>query len=274
MTANPTEPIAESTPRQTDADSWARPVGRLAVTAEHGTRTPARRPTLRVAAVAALILTVGLGALSTLLFLAAFRFRSDWFADPALVVTGGPTSAALFKWAALTDLFSYYLPTAVVALALWLALRRRGPVLATAALGAALGYVLVGGVGAAALAMAGAPLIDAHAAPGSDQAAIATTFATLIDVVFRAVWQLVDGILLSVWMVATGLLVRSEQPGFGRLSLILGGLFATVTGLNMLGLGAVRDVGLGIVFIAWAAWSAWLAVMIWRRRPPFEILDA
>lgn len=31
MTTNPTEPIAEPTPRRTDADSWAKPVGRLAV---------------------------------------------------------------------------------------------------------------------------------------------------------------------------------------------------------------------------------------------------
>ncbi|CAN5665799.1 hypothetical protein BH20CHL7_BH20CHL7_02930 [soil metagenome] len=274
MNVRPTEPTTEETAHRIDVDSMANVVGRRAGPAALGARTPARRPTLRVAAVAALILTVGLGAISTVLFLAAFQFRLDWFADPAQVVAGGTTSAALFKWAALTDLFSFYLPTAVVALALWVALKHRGPMLATAALAGALGYVLVGGVGAAALAMAGAPLMVDYAEPGADQAAIATTFATLINVVFRAVWQLVDGILLSIWMVATGLLIWNDHPGLGRLSLGLGVLLALGTGLNVLGLGLLRDISLGLVFITWAGWSIWLAVLIWRRRPPFDALDA
>lgn len=62
---------------------------------------------LRVATIVGHVMTVGLGALSNLLFLAAFQFRPEWFADPAQIVTGGSTSALLLKWAALTDLFSY-----------------------------------------------------------------------------------------------------------------------------------------------------------------------
>ena len=41
---------------------------------------------VRRAATIAAFLLAGLGAVSTLLFVAAFQFRSDWFADPALVV--------------------------------------------------------------------------------------------------------------------------------------------------------------------------------------------
>lgn len=229
---------------------------------------------LRVAAVAALGLHVAVGALSNVLFVAAFQLRPEWFADPALVVTGGSTSAELLKWAAVTDLFSYYLPNAVVALALWEALRAHGPVVATASAAAALGYVLAGGAGAAALAMAGPPLIVAHADPNADHAAIATAFGVLVDVVFRAIWQLLDGILLAVWFMGTGLLVRAASPGFGRLSLLLGGLIAAGTALNVLGLALARDVGLGVVFVLWTGWSVWLAVIVWRRVPPFHTLDA
>src|SRR5436190_1167152 len=64
--------------------------------------------------VAALAVTVVLGALSDLLFAAALQFRPEWFTDPAQLVTGGETSATLLTWAALTDLLGYYLPTLVV----------------------------------------------------------------------------------------------------------------------------------------------------------------
>ncbi|HEY8632369.1 MAG TPA: hypothetical protein VIL50_04380, partial [Candidatus Limnocylindrales bacterium] len=143
--------------------------------------------TLRGATVGALIVTVALGVISDLLFLAALQFRPDWFSDPALLVAGGPASADLLHWAALTDLFSYYLPTTVVALALWEALRSRSPMLALGALLGALGYVLAGSIGAASLAMVGPTLIREYAQPGADQAAIAAAFGLLTDVVFRAV---------------------------------------------------------------------------------------
>ncbi len=230
--------------------------------------------TFRVATVTAIVVQVGLGAVSNVLFIAAYQGRPEWFADPALVVTGGSFTAELFKWASLTDLASYYLPTAVVAMALWVAVGERRPVLATVATAAALGYVLIGGAGAAALAMAGAPLIIDYYQPGADRVAIAVIFGMLIDVVFRAIWQLLDGILLAVWFLATGLLVARDRPGFARLSILLGGLIAAGTALNVVGLALVRDIGLGLVFILWAAWSVWLAMLVWRRRPPFDVLDA
>ncbi len=89
-----------------------------------------------------------------------------------------------------------------------MALRRRGPVLAGASLVAALGYVLAGGAGAAALAMGGPPLIDAYAGAGADQATIAVVFGTLVEIVFRAIWQLLGAVLLAVWMLGTAVLVR------------------------------------------------------------------
>lgn len=225
--------------------------------------------TLRGATVGALIVTVALGVVSDLLFVAALQFRPDWFADPALLVAGGSRSAELLKWAALADLFSYYLPTAVVALALWAALRGRRPILAFGAMLAALGYVLAGSIGAASLAMVGPTLIREYAQPGAEQAAIAATFGLLTEVVFRAVWQLLDGVFIAVWMIGIGLLMRTDQPAFARLAWALGVLFLIGTMFNVLGFGLARDATLGIVFVAWIVWDVWLATLVWRRRSPF-----
>jgi hypothetical protein len=225
--------------------------------------------TVREATVGALIVTVVLGVVSDLLFLTALRFRPDWFSDPALLVAGGPASADLLHWAALTDLFSYYLPTTVVALALWAALRGRRPILALGALLGALGYVLAGSIGAASLAMAGPTLIREYAQPGAEQAAIATAFGLLTEFVFRAVWQLVDGIFIAAWMIGIGLLMRTDQPAFARLARALGVLFLIATMFDGLGFGTARDATLGVVFVTWIVWDVWLAMLVWGRRSPF-----
>jgi hypothetical protein len=230
--------------------------------------------TLRGATFGALAVFVLLGSISNLLFLAAFQVRVDWFTEPARLIEGGERSAVLLRWAALTDLFSYYLPTAVVATALFIALRRRGPVLAAIASTAALAYVVAGGTAAATLSVVGPALIVAHASAGPDQATLELAFRLLVDVVFRAVWQLFDGIMLTVWFAGTGLLVLRDQPGFGRLGLALGVIVAVGTALTVLGLGLMRDIGLGLVFVMWFAWAIWLAKLIWRRQPPFDHLEA
>jgi hypothetical protein len=231
----------------------------------------AARPalTLRGAAIGALMLTVVLGAISDLLFVAAFQFRPEWLSDPARLVAGGAPSAELLKWAALADMFSYYLPSAVVALTVWMALRRRGAAVADAATLAAFGYVLAGSVGAAMLATVGPLLMSEYAQPGAQQAALAALFGALTDVVFRAIWQLVDGVLIGVWMVGIGLLMRTDQPAFARTSIVLGALFWASTALNVAGEGLARDATLGVVFVLWAAWSIWLAMLLWRHRSPF-----
>ena len=230
------------------------------------------RVSLRNAAVGALIVSVTLGLASDVLFVAALQFRPDWFVDPALLVAGGSGSAELLKWAALTDLFSYYVPT-VVAITLWAVFRGRDPILAFAAMLGAVGYVFAGSIGAASLSMAGPQLIREFAQPGTDQAAIATAFGVLIEVVFRALWQLVDGVFMAVWMIGVGFLIRAEQPVFARLTWALGVLFVASAAFNVLGFGLVRDATLGVVFVAWFAWDVWLAVLIWRRRSPFNSLS-
>ena len=237
------------------------------------TRGPSGWPALRTAATAALVVTVALGAVSNVLFLGAFQFRRDWFDDPSLMVTGGAESAAFLRWASITDLFSYYLPTAVVALALGVALRPHGPVLARTSMMAGLAYVLAGAIGAAALATAGPMLLHEYEQPGADRAAIAISFAVLIDVVFRAIWQLLNGVLLGVWWFGIARLTRADQPRFARLSAVLTALAWIGAACNVVGFGLARDATLGVVFLLWAAWSIWLARLLWRRRPPFDCPD-
>jgi hypothetical protein len=63
--------------------------------------------------------------------------------------------------------------------------------------------------------------------------------------------------------------MHADQPRFARLSAVLAALAWIGASFNVLGFGIARDAALGLVFMLWATWSVWLALLMWRRRPPF-----
>lgn len=227
--------------------------------------------TLRRIAIAAVVVQIAVGMLSNLLNVAAFQFRVESFVDPALIVEGGDASATLLYWGMITDLFSYYLPTAPIALAVWVALRPRGPLLAAAGLMAALAFVIVGSLGAVTLALGAPPLIRDYAAAGAGEEAIAATLRMLLEVVGRGWWQLLNAVLFGLWAVSAGLLLRRE-PRLGQLAVTLGVLSWLAAIANIFGLTLVLYGLFVLVLPAWTLFVAWLAVLLARRGPPFESL--
>jgi hypothetical protein len=192
--------------------------------------------------------------------LAAFQFQFERFLEPTLTLGSGTTSAELLGWAAVFDLFGYYLATAVLAYVLWRQLRPRNPLIADLSTTAALGYALAGGAGAAILAMVAPMLMRAYIdATAAGKALIAAQFATVLQVVWRAIWQFLDAILLAAWWLGIGLLLRQDHPRVSRLSLALAAAAATDAAANIAGLNLVRDVLLGVLFTLWTAW--WISLL-------------
>ena len=226
--------------------------------------------TLRSVGIVALVVSIGVGMISNLLFLAAFQFRIDWFLEPTRMLGAGATSAELLRWAATLDLIGYYLASAVLAYVLWRVLRPRNPLLADLSTLAAFGYALAGGAGAAILATVGPMLMYDHAAATStEQAVIATQFTLLFEVVWRSIWQFLDGILVATWWLGIGLLVRAAQPGLSRLSFALSAAAVIGVVFNVLGLDLARDASLGAVFTLWTVWWVWLLVLFSKPADPF-----
>ena len=229
-----------------------------------------RRLTPRSTAIGALIASLTAGLFSNALFLAAFQFRIDWFLDPAEMISAGPASAELLRWASVLDLIGYYLATGVLAYAMWRLLRPRDPMLADLSTLAALGYTVVGGAAAAVLAMVGPVLMEQHATTSAmEQATVRTQFALLFEGVWRSVWQLFDGILLAAWWLGIGLLVRADHPLVSRASLGLAAAAVVGVLFNILGLGFARDLVLGVVFTLWTAWWVILLLAFRANRVPF-----
>jgi hypothetical protein len=222
----------------------------------------------RAAGIAALSVSLVVGMTSNLLFLAAFQFRLDWFRQPTQVLGAGATSAELLRWASVLDMIGYYLATAVVAYVLWQWLRPRDRLIADLSALAAIGYVLAGGIGAAVLAMVGPMLMHTYTeASTADRALITAQFAVLLELVWRAIWQLLNGILLGAWWLGIAALIRADLPGLSRLSLALAGVAVAAVATNVTGLSLVRDVIFGIAFTLWTAWWIWLMVLLIRSKP-------
>jgi hypothetical protein len=216
--------------------------------------------TLRTTGIAALLVSITAGITSTVVFAAAYQFRPD-IQEPTRLVAAGATSAELFRWGAVLDLFGYYLPTAVIAYVLWRQLRPRNPVIADLSTLAGVGFALAGGAGAAVLAVFGPMLMhDYTEASPTDRVVITAQFTAMTEVIMRSIWQFLDGILIGAWWLGVGLLLRADRPRLSVLTLMLAAVAAVGAFVNLVGLSLVRDVLLGVLFILWTAW--WISVLV------------
>ncbi|MFD1504073.1 hypothetical protein FE374_06795 [Georgenia yuyongxinii] len=217
----------------------------------------------------ALVVHIGLGLVSLVLFLAAFGWQAEGFLDPSSLVSAGATKAALLRWGAAADLLSYYLAIPVIAYVLWRCTRPRSPHVADLSFLAACAYAVAGGIAASLLAVVGPSLMESYAESGADQAVVAVAFGLLTGAVY-AVWQFLDPLLLAAWWLGTALLLRVDQVGFARLSGLLAVVAAVGAFANLLGFQAVLTVLLAVLAPAWLTWAVWLLVLLRRRRVPFS----
>ena len=213
---------------------------------------------LRRVALVAVVLAVVISVPSSLAFVAAYRFDLDAvLSDPGSIIDGGPAAAALFHWGAIGDMLYSYLLLVPLALYLHALLRPRKPWLTDLGVVGAFAYIFVGAAGAAILAAAGPPLIEANAAAGpADRVALSTSFHLLTNAVFFGLWQTVDPISLGTWLFSIGWLIRAERRAVGRLLVVFGvglmvAIVRTMLGLHSLG---VLVAGTAVVLLVWVGW--------------------
>jgi len=155
---------------------------------------PASNAVIRRGTYAAWLVVV-VGAVSSALFGVASGWNLGPGFHPEDYLTAGHADA--FRWAALTDMFSYYLPFLLVVLAVHTSSDEASDPDRRTIAAAGMLYAVVGAIGAVLLATAGASLIEAHVAAGTPE--LAMVFRTLTEGVFIGIWQILEVVFAAVW---------------------------------------------------------------------------
>lgn len=176
------------------------------------------------------------------------------------LVAAGSDKAGLFRVSLVADMGGSYLLLAPIALHLWRVLRDRDPWLVDLATVAAVVYVTVGALTAAALAIGGESLIRDYAvAPLGDRAAVAASFTGLMDAALGA-WQLLGLGAGGFWWASVGTLLRERHRWLGRFSIAFGVMGMAVALGRAAGLDYEVAGPATLAFTPIGVWAAWVCL--------------
>jgi hypothetical protein len=223
---------------------------------------PADRSFARLAGILALV-AAPLSWLSLAIGLLAVGGDFDAFGDPARLFALGEPAAAQIQWSYWLSMLGSYL--LLLPLVIWLHanLARRAPLHARWYALCGLGYLVLGGAGAAILASTWPFLIRAAAEPGAapDQLALLFRFSTAIAE--SGLQGLIQNLAGGVWWLGLGLLLWPARRPFAGLSLAIGGaLLLTALGglLRVEALSALGLIATLLLVPVWAIWAGLLAL--------------
>ena len=142
--------------------------------------------------------------------------------DPSTLLGSGPTGASLIRWGSLIDMAGYLSIAPVV---LYLRARYSTARYADLYALAGLALVVIGSIGAVAMATAAPPLINDYAtASAAQRQAVLPAFATLYRAVVLGLWQTLETIPATVWLLGVASAARLKGPRSVFLVLLVLGL--------------------------------------------------
>ena len=217
----------------------------------------------RTTAAASLLSTaLAVGCLATGFLAAGGHY--EVFDDPGAFVGIGAAAAPLVYWSMIFDLFGYYLllVPGLVLVTDWVS--SSAPLASRLLFWSGSGYVLIGSVGAAILAVVWPPLIQGFEHRPAERPQIEMLFRFAADAVYGGLWNRLEVTLGAVFWVGIGVLLRQQRPAFATFSIVLGGACVVDAAGNLFHVPSVASVGLNVYLLAAPLWAAWLSVLALR----------
>ena len=206
---------------------------------------------------------VGLASLVLVLVHSVLWDAVRWNGDELVprmadLVAVGETKATLFRLSLVFDMVGSYL--LLIPLALHLRRRYRDAPLVDLATVGALVYGVAGALTAAGLAIAGESLMRDHAgAAPADQAAVATSFRTVMDAALGS-WQLLCLSAAGFWWLVIGRVMRPDHRWLGLFTVAFGAFSLAVALGRALGLDYEVAGPATIAFAPIGVWAAWVGL--------------
>ncbi len=195
------------------------------------------------------------------------RYRDGSFvADTSDLVKVGAADATLFRLSLLCDMLGSYLLLIPAMFVLRTLVARRSQLVADVTAAAGVAYGVVGGVTAAAYAIAGESLIRDYASAPSTAAA--TSFGVLTDGAIAA-WQIVGALTGGVWLLGVAWAVMASARWYGRFTGAFGAILILFGVMRMLGVSFDTDAPATPAFALIGILGLWTAWFLWRD--PHEV---
>lgn len=197
--------------------------------------------------------------------LLATQFNSEAFANPVMLLEMPGVNPEYIRWFMLLDMFGYYLLLLPV---LWYLHRKIELKTAWASCisSAGFGYVIIGAIGAAALAVVWPTLMVNYGLASSETKEIyKANFLLANDFVAKGMWNTLEVFLCGVWWL--GIAMFATESRALKITTILLSTFCFVDGTGeLLGLPIVAEIGLNGYLILAIVWPVWLGVNMLRNR--------
>ena len=198
----------------------------------------------------------------------AVNFKLSLAAFSGTMIAIGPRGADLLRWGMVLDGLGSYLLLAPLALYFWGWLKPERPNLANLYTLCGLAYMLVGAIGAFALAAA-LPLLVAAYGPASaaQRETLQIVFNTFFTVVYLGLWNPLEVILLGIWLLGLGPWIARARPALGRFTQLVG-LAALLDAVGRIfGLDSVFNIGVSALLARLPFWLLWRGIVLLRRVP-------
>jgi hypothetical protein len=156
------------------------------------------------------VLAVGLELSAGFTYYVAAGFSGGLSVEPSKLLASGSIGASLIRWGSLVDMLGYLSLAPVV---LYLRARYSAARYVDLLAASGLAVVIIGSIGAVAMATAAPALItDYITATELQKQAMSPAFATLYRTVVLGMWQTLETIPASVWLLGTAVAAKREGP--------------------------------------------------------------
>lgn len=218
--------------------------------------------------IGAVTVAAGFIALASLLSIfLAVNYRSEAVADPMLVLGLPGVNANLVKGSMLFDMLGYYL----LLLPLIFFLReylKEDVLLSKLSAACGVAYVLIGGIGAAILAVVWPYIITAYKTAGiNEQKLLAANFRFFNMMVYEGLWNLLETIFAAAWWGLTGLLLFRKGFSFiGVFTTVLAAGCLADAASGMFGWTGLHQASLNVYLLLSIVWTIMMGVFLLRKR--------
>jgi hypothetical protein len=208
----------------------------------------------------------GLLALACLVLgLMATQYDSEAFANPAKLLDMANVNTQQIRWFMITDMLGYYL---LLLPAIFYAHRKLEEKTAFASLFTSLGfaYVLIGAIGASALAVLWPSLIEKHSVASSAMQEIyKADFLFATHFVYKGIWNYLEVLLCGTWWLGVGFFIVSSRAL--KITSVVLGMSCIVDGIGeLLQLPLMAEIGLNVYLVLAIVWPVWIGIAMLRNK--------